>query len=47
MPFVRQFLGFIGITDVHFIYAEGLNMGDAARASGLEAATAAIARAVA
>lgn len=25
---VRHFLGFIGITDVEFVYAEGLNMGD-------------------
>ncbi|WP_422447075.1 MULTISPECIES: FMN-dependent NADH-azoreductase [unclassified Endozoicomonas] len=25
---VRQFLGFIGIQDVEFVYAEGLNMGD-------------------
>ena len=26
--YVRDFLGFIGITDVEFVYAEGLNMGD-------------------
>lgn len=25
---VRHFLGFIGITDVEFVYAEGLNMGE-------------------
>jgi len=25
--YVRDFLGFLGITDVEFIYAEGLNMG--------------------
>jgi len=29
--YVRQFLGFIGITDVEFVYAEGLALGDAAR----------------
>lgn len=37
-PFVRQFLGFLGITDVQFVYAEGLKL------SG-EAAAEAIARA--
>ncbi|WNV05163.1 NAD(P)H-dependent oxidoreductase [Candidatus Methylospira mobilis] len=29
--YMRDFLGFIGITAVEFIYAEGLNMGDAAK----------------
>jgi FMN-dependent NADH-azoreductase len=33
--YVRQFLGFIGITDVVFVYAEGLALGDAAKASAL------------
>jgi len=33
--FVRQFLGFIGITDVKFIYAEGLAMGEESRAAAL------------
>jgi FMN-dependent NADH-azoreductase len=33
--FVRQFLGFIGITDVEFVYAEGLAMGDESRAAAL------------
>ncbi|PVZ63420.1 FMN-dependent NADH-azoreductase [Pelagibaculum spongiae] len=33
MPFVRQFLAFIGLTSVHTIYAEDLAMGDAAEAS--------------
>ncbi|HTJ92807.1 MAG TPA: NAD(P)H-dependent oxidoreductase [Pararobbsia sp.] len=33
-PYLKTFLGFIGITDVEFIYAEGLNMGpDAASAA--------------
>ena len=33
--YVRDFLGFIGITDVEFVYAEGLNMGEAAKISAL------------
>jgi FMN-dependent NADH-azoreductase len=33
--FVRQFLGFIGITDVEFVYAEGLAMGEEARVAAL------------
>jgi FMN-dependent NADH-azoreductase len=33
--FVRQFLGFIGITDVEFIYAEGLAMGEESRTAAL------------
>lgn len=36
--FVRNFLGFIGIADVEFVYAEGLNMGDESRSSSLSAA---------
>lgn len=32
--YLRTFLGFIGIEDVTFIYAEGLNMGDEAKARG-------------
>lgn len=38
--YVRTFLGFLGINDVKFVYAEGLNMGDEARQGGLTAATA-------
>lgn len=26
-PYLRTFLGFIGLTDLHFVYAEGLNKG--------------------
>ena len=26
-PYLKSFLGFLGMTDVNFIYAEGLNMG--------------------
>lgn len=33
--FVRDFLGFIGITDVEFIYAEGLNMGEDSKNTAL------------
>ena len=36
--YVRNFLGFIGITDVEFIYAEGLNMGDDSKVAALGAA---------
>ena len=27
-PYVRYILGLFGITDIEFVYAEGLNMGD-------------------
>ena len=37
-PHVRQFLGFLGITDVEFVYAEGLAMGEAPRNEGLSRA---------
>jgi FMN-dependent NADH-azoreductase len=37
-PYLKSFLGFLGMTDVTFIYAEGLNMGpDAANAALAEA----------
>jgi len=36
--YVRDFLGFLGITDVEFIYAEGLNMGDDAKHKALASA---------
>jgi FMN-dependent NADH-azoreductase len=39
---VQHFLGFIGIDDVEFIYAEGLNMGDASKQTALADAHAAI-----
>lgn len=32
--YLKTFLGFIGIEDVTFIYAEGLNLGDEAKARG-------------
>lgn len=28
VPFMKQFLGFIGISDIEFIYAEGVSMGE-------------------
>lgn len=42
--YVRDFLRFIGIEDVEFVYAEGLNIGDAAKQAGLNAAHTAIER---
>lgn len=33
--YVRNFLGFLGITDVEFVYAEGLNMGEAIKDTAL------------
>lgn len=46
-PFVKQFLGFIGLKDVEFIYAEGLNMGDQPKQQALDSAHQQIHRAVA
>jgi FMN-dependent NADH-azoreductase len=42
--YLRQFLGFIGLTDLEFVYAEGLSMGPEAREEGLANARAAIDR---
>jgi FMN-dependent NADH-azoreductase len=42
--FLRQFLAFIGIDDVEFIYAEGLAIGGATRQAALNTAREAIAR---
>jgi FMN-dependent NADH-azoreductase len=36
--YVRDFLAFLGITDVEFIYAEGLAMGETSRDAGLSKA---------
>ena len=46
-PYLKTILGFLGITDVHFIYAEGLNMGDEAAQQGFAQAEADIAAALA
>jgi FMN-dependent NADH-azoreductase len=42
-PYLRTVLGFLGMTDVDFIYAEGLNMGPEAEAAALSSARARIA----
>ena len=34
VPYLKTVLGFLGMKDVHFIYAEGLNMGPEAAARG-------------
>lgn len=44
-PHIKAFLGLIGITDVEFIYAEGLNMGPDAAGAALASAREAIAAA--
>lgn len=36
--YLTTMLGFVGITDVHFVYAEGLNMGDELRSKAIEEA---------
>ena len=41
---VRTFFNFIGIDDIEFVYAEGLNMGDDTRRRALDAANAQIER---
>lgn len=40
VPYLRSVLGFLGLTDVHFIYAEGLNMGPDAAEKGFAVARA-------
>ena len=42
IPFIKNFLAFVGITDVRVIYAEGLNMGNDQRDTGLAEARASI-----
>lgn len=42
--YLTAMMGFFGIDDVHFIRAEGLAMGDDARAAGIQAATRQIAQ---
>jgi len=44
-PYLKSFLGFLGMTDVNFIYAEGLNMGPDAATAALAGAREAIAAA--
>lgn len=47
VPYLRSVLGFLGMTDVRFIYAEGLAMGPDAEAQGLAQAREQIAAATA
>jgi FMN-dependent NADH-azoreductase len=39
-PYLRTVLGFLGITDVRFVYAEGMNMGEEAARQGFAEAEA-------
>jgi FMN-dependent NADH-azoreductase len=43
VPYLRQVLGFLGMTDIEFIYAEGLSMGPEAEAAALAEARSRIA----
>jgi FMN-dependent NADH-azoreductase len=43
VPYLRQVLGFLGMTDIEFIYAEGLAMGPEAEAAALAEARSRIA----
>lgn len=43
-PFVKTFLNFIGLRDIEFVYAEGLNVSEDQKRSSLEAASAQIVR---
>ncbi len=35
VPYIKQFLGFIGISDVEVVYAEGISMGPEAKATAV------------
>ncbi|MBE4037631.1 FMN-dependent NADH-azoreductase [Vibrio parahaemolyticus] len=37
-PYLRTVLGFVGVTDVEFVYAEALNMGEDAASKGISEA---------
>jgi FMN-dependent NADH-azoreductase len=47
VPYLKTVLGFLGMTDVHFIYAEGLNMGPEAVEQGFAQAEADLGAAIA
>ena len=47
VPYLKTVLGFLGMTEVHFIYAEGLNMGAEAAERGFAQAEADLAVALA
>ncbi|MCE1241388.1 MAG: NAD(P)H-dependent oxidoreductase [Azonexaceae bacterium] len=40
VPFLKTYFGFIGLSDLNFVYAEGLNMGPEAAARGFAEAAA-------
>lgn len=42
-PYLKLFFGFVGITSVEFVFAEGLNMGDDSKDKAMREAKAAIA----
>jgi FMN-dependent NADH-azoreductase len=42
VPYLKQVLGFLGMTDVRFVYAEGLAMGEEAASAAVERAQAEI-----
>lgn len=46
-PYFKAWLKFVGIEDVQFVYAEGLNMGDEANKAGFASAEQDLARALA
>ena len=41
-PYIRLFFGFVGITDLSFVFAEGLNMGDDSKEKAMSEARAAL-----
>ena len=43
-PFLQSFFNFVGLKDLHFVYAEGLNMGTDAQQAALAAASARLAQ---
>lgn len=47
VPYLRTVLGFLGMADVRFVYAEGLNLGPEAEAQALDSARAEMAAALA
>lgn len=47
VPYLKTVFGFLGMTDVHFVYAEGLNMGAESAQQGFAEAEADIAAAIA
>ena len=42
VPYLKTVLGFLGLTDIHFVYAEGVNMGPDAEKKALDTARAQI-----